>query len=96
MANRDRQTLKNCIKVTLGLGTLLGLGALNGAANSSHEKNIAKQKAAKKNELEQELATVRHKITNLRSGFLGSVINSEEISRLERREREIVNQLKNL
>ena len=83
-------------KAGIGLLATLGIGIAGGLANSAHKNNIAKQKTAKKNELEQELATVRHKITNLRSGFLGGVINSEEISRLERREREIVNQLKNL
>lgn len=92
MANHSRDDMKNQGNAGAGLLGLIGaLGAAAVAAGVSSSKNNQKI-----TELKNELRSVQNRKASLQGGLLGSIINADEISRLEAKERSLKNEIAKL
>lgn len=101
MANRSREEMENEGNAGLGILGALALGLLGtGVAASSSKKNKEKQEQEReqeRNRLNGELRKVDSQIdyidsqlADLRSGFLGSFLNSDQIDSLKAERSQLV------
>lgn len=79
MANYNREDMEKDSEKAKGLVGLLALIGV-GVAAYANESN---KKSSKKQELLGEIQLIDREISNLKSGFLGSVFNSSEIDKLQ-------------
>lgn len=103
MANHNRDDLENQGNASLGILGVLGAVAVAAGVNASNNKKkekVAAQNAAQKAQLktqyEGQLRTVQSKLSNYRSKFMSSILYSDEISALEKKERELINAINQL
>lgn len=87
MANYGRDKMKKDGDAAVGLGAAAALGILGaivGGVSASNEKK--KQEQARQEEIEKcnsKISDIDNEIANLRSQFLGSVLNSDRIEQLQ-------------
>lgn len=92
MANHSRDDMNKQGNAEVGLLGLIGaLGAAAVAAGVNSSKN-----SQKITELKNELRSVQNRKASLQGGLLGSIINADEISRLEAKERSLKNEIAKL
>lgn len=90
MANYSRDKMKKDGNAAVGLGTAVGLGVVGaivgGISASNKKKNQEQERAARQEKIElcnSKISDIDNEIANLRSQFLGSVINSDRIAQLQ-------------
>ncbi|MBR0529682.1 MAG: hypothetical protein IJJ76_07975 [Ruminococcus sp.] len=100
MANHNRDDLENQGNASLGILGALGAVAVAVGVGASNNKKKAAQSAAErarlKTDYENQLRTVQSKLSSYRSKFMSSILYSDEISKLEKQEKELINAIKQL
>lgn len=100
MANHNRDDLENQGNASLGILGVLGAVAVAAGVNaSSNKKKAAKNSAERaklKSSYEAELRSVQSKLSSYRGKFMSSILYSDEISKLEKQEKELINAIKQL
>lgn len=103
MANHNRDDLENQGNAAVGILGVLGAVAVAARVNASNNKKkekVAAQNKAQRDQLkaqyEGQLRIVQSKLSNYRSKFMSSILYSDEISALEKKEKELINAINQL
>lgn len=95
MANQSREEMENEGNAGLGILGALALGLLGaGVAASSSKKNKEKQERNRLNgelrKVDSQIDYIDSQLADLRSGFLGSFLNSDQIDSLKAERSQLV------
>lgn len=107
MANHDRDDLKTqgffgktiIVTCVIGAGKMIKEAGkmIKTAYNNAAEKDeTAKESAERKSEYEGQLLSVQSDLSKYRSKFMARILYSDEISKLENKESELIKEIKKL